>query len=72
MLLYTKDLEVNKKTTLNEVISFENNKVKVLSCNLYEAIHMLRDTKFVVFTVTQKQYERLLEVVRLKSVDDIL
>ena len=57
---------------ITAVISFENNKVKVLSCNLYQAIHILRDTKFVVFTVTEKQYERLLEVVRLKSVDDIL
>lgn len=71
MLLYTKDMEVNKKTMLNEVIGFENNKVKVLSCNLYEAIHMFRNTGFVVFSVTQEQYEKLLEIARLKSVDDI-
>ena len=71
MLLYTKDLEVNKKTMLNEVISFENNKIKVLSCNLYEAIHMFRDTGFVVFTVTQEQYERLLEVARLGNANDL-
>ena len=70
MLLHTKDLEVNKKSVLNEVISFKNGKIKVLSCNLYEAIRLFRDRGFVFFSVDQEEYKKLLELSRLENAID--
>jgi hypothetical protein len=71
IFFHTNDLEIDKRKELDKVVSFKNNCGKILSCNLYEAIQLFDDTKFVVYTVTQKQYDNLVKFISEKEVENI-
>lgn len=70
-LLHTNDLDVGKRKELNKVIRFIKNSGEVLSCNLYEVIRFFDDIKFVVYTVTQEQYDELTKLTGQENIGDI-
>lgn len=71
ILLHTNDLDVGKRKELNKVIKFIENSGEVLSCNLYEVIRFFDDIKFVVYTVTQEQYNELTKLTGQENIGDI-
>lgn len=71
ILLHTNDLETNKRKDLSEVIRFRNNNCEVLLWNLYEVLKLFDDTKFVVYTVTQEQYDKLVRLTNEEEVGNI-
>jgi hypothetical protein len=71
ILLNTDDLEIEKRKDLNRVLRFKNNKLNILSCNLYEVIQLYDDTKFVVYTLTQEQYDKLLKLTSELEISNI-
>lgn len=63
ILLNTNDMKIGEIKKLNNVIKIENNHRKILQCSLYEALKLFRDEKFVVYNVSDKQYNDLVKLI---------
>lgn len=70
MLMYTEDLDTSKRKKLDNVITVENNNIKILACDLYEFIRVCNYIKFVIYTITPAQHEELIKYIRGESVAD--
>ena len=55
----TEELVVDKKNSINGLISIKDNKGKVMSLSLYAFIKFFKRLPFIVYTVTDEQYDRL-------------
>lgn len=71
ILLHTDDMKIGQNKQLDRVVRISNNSAKVLSCNLYQMLELFDDEKFAVYTVTQKQYEDLTNLINQEKIDDI-
>lgn len=63
----TKDLRPKENQELKRVIQIKNEKIKILSCSIYEILSLFNKDKFVVYSVSSEQYNVLTE---LNNIDD--
>ncbi len=71
ILLYTKDLEIGENKELANIIKITNNNGRVLSCSIYEALQLFDKDKFVVYSISQEQYNNLIKLISEEKIDDI-
>ena len=71
ILLHTDDMKIGQSKQLDRVVRISNNSAKVLSCNLYEMLEIFDSEKFVVYTISKKQYEDLTNLINQEKKDDI-
>lgn len=71
ILLQTEDMQIGNNKDLNNVIKINDNSAKVLSSNLYEALPFFTNDKFVVYNITQEQYNTLVKLINENNIDNI-
>jgi hypothetical protein len=68
ILFSTDNVKPGKSKKLNSVLKIENNGIKIISCNVYEMLQLFADDKFVVYSISQEQYDTLMKA---DSIDTI-
>ena len=71
ILLYTQDMEIGKNKQLSNVIRISNDSGRVLSANIYEILNLFDSEKFVVYSVSQEQYDSLVKLINKEKIEDI-
>lgn len=71
ILLHTKDMEIGKNKDLTNVIKIANNNGRILSCSIYEVLQLFDNDKFVVYSISQEQYNNLTNLIGEEKIDDI-
>lgn len=71
ILLHTKDMKIGENKKLSNVVKIENNKGKILALTLYETIDIFDRDKFVVYSISQEQYNDLIKMIREEQSSDI-
>lgn len=71
ILFYTQDMDICKKNELDNVIKIENNEVRVLSTNIYNVLELYDSDKFVIYTVSKEQLNKLVTLVGEDKINDL-
>lgn len=71
ILLHTKDMELGTNKELTNVIKIANNNGRILSSNIYEILNLFDKDKFVVYSISQEQYNQLATLIDEEKVDEI-
>lgn len=71
ILLHTDDIKIGQNKQLHRVVRISNDSAKVLSCNIYQMLELFDKDKFVVYTVSQKQYDNLINLINQEKIDDV-
>lgn len=71
ILLHTDDIKIGQNKQLHRVVRISNDSAKVLSCNIYQMLELFDKDKFVAYTVSQKQYDNLINLINQEKIDDI-
>ena len=71
ILFHTQDMEIGKNKELTNVIKIANNNGHILSCNIYEIFNLFDNDKFVVYSISQEQYNQLTTLISEEKVDEI-
>lgn len=71
ILINTSDLEQSNVKELNKLIINSKDKIKLLSCNLYEYLKISSTSDFIVYSVSPEQYEKLVALVNAQDVCDL-
>lgn len=71
ILLNTSDIEPSKTKELNDVVKITKNTKRILSCNIYEALQLYSFDKFVVYNISQEQYNNLIKMISEEKIDNI-
>ena len=67
----TYDMEIGKNKQLSNVIKIANDSGRVLSANIYEILNLFDREKFVVYSVSQEQYDSLVKLINEEKKEDI-
>ncbi|MBE6153960.1 MAG: hypothetical protein E7163_00070 [Firmicutes bacterium] len=71
ILLNLNDMNVGNTILLNDVVKIENNKARIMSCDVYEVLNLFDDKKFVVYSISQEQYTNLIRMIDENQIEDI-
>lgn len=64
ILINTKDMQNEKsKKLFNEVIEIEKKHVRIVSYNIYDAIELSHEDKFIVYSISLEQYSNLVSLI---------
>lgn len=70
ILVNTSDLEQSNVRELGKLIRSDKGKIKLLSCNLYEYLKFSSISKFIVYSVSPEQYDKLTLLIDKSDVCD--
>lgn len=70
ILVNTSDLEQSNVKELGKLIRSDKGKIKLLSCNLYEYLKFSSISKFIVYSVSPEQYDKLTLLIDKSDVCD--
>lgn len=59
------------KKLFNEVIEIEKNHVRIVSYNIYDAIELSHEDKFIVYSISLEQYSNLVSLINENKQDNI-
>ncbi len=71
ILLRTENMLIGSNRELTNVIKIENNNSKISSYNIYEILQLFNNEKFVVYNVSQEQYDNLTKLISEGKNDEI-
>lgn len=72
ILINTKDMQNEKIEKLfNEFIEIEKNHVRIVSYNIYNAIELSHEDKFIVYSISLEQYSNLVSLINENKQDNI-
>lgn len=71
ILYHTSDIKQSNTKELKRLISIKNSKGKVISGNLYEFLRFTYDNTFIVYSVSEEQYDKLRELTKEESISDV-
>ena len=63
ILVNTSDMIIGKNRKLNNVVRYSNNEAKVLSCSIYGILQIFDNDKFVVYSISEEQYNNLTRLI---------
>ena len=63
ILLNTSDMIIGKNRKLNNVVRYSNNEAKVLQCSIYGILQLFDNEKFVVYSISDEQYNNLTKLI---------
>ena len=71
ILINTSDLEQSNVKELNKLIINTKGKTKVLPSSLYEYLKYYSYSKFIVYSISPKQYDKLVTLINNQDISDI-
>ncbi len=72
ILLNTSNLEISNIKELNNLIIYDKkDKIKTISCNLYEYLNCPISLKFIVYSISQEKYNEILKLVNNQNLSDV-
>ena len=71
ILLNTNDMKIGEIKKLNNVIKIENNHGKLLQSSIYEVLNLFKNEKFIVYSISDKQYNDLIKLIDNKKDNEV-
>lgn len=71
ILAHTSDLEQSNVKKLNKLIINNEGEIKVLARSLYEYLNLASYSKFIVYSISAEQYDKLVTLINNQDISDI-